>query len=84
MKLEEQVTSLIRDQFQELESVDLSSNLLECGLDSFAFVELVVKLEYQFKIVFEDEYLNYRMFDCVGDLVAYIESKIENFTQSGH
>ncbi|HHU50868.1 MAG TPA: acyl carrier protein [Firmicutes bacterium] len=47
----------------------------ELGVNSIIFIKLLVKLEKEFNIKFEDEMLNYRAFDTIGDLIRMIEDK---------
>lgn len=47
----------------------------ELGVNSIIFIKLLVKIEKEFNIKFEDEMLNYRAFDTIGDLIRMIEDK---------
>jgi acyl carrier protein len=48
----------------------------DLGVDSLAFMEIVITVENQFKIMFDDEYLTIEAFERLGDLTAYIDTKV--------
>ena len=74
MKVEEKVIKLIMIQNEDIEKIDLQSNLIGMGYNSLNFIELVVKAELEFEIEFNDDDLDYRKFTTVKDFVDYIES----------
>lgn len=74
MKVEEKVIKLIMIQNEEIEKINLQSNLIGMGYNSLNFIELVVKAELEFEIEFNDDDLDYRKFTTVKDFVDYIES----------
>lgn len=47
----------------------------ELGVNSIIFIKLLVKMEKEFDVKFEDEMLNYQTFDTIGDLIRMIEEK---------
>lgn len=48
----------------------------EIGLDSFGFIRLVVELEKEFDIEFEDDMLLDTIFETVGNIVDFVCDKI--------
>ncbi|MCX5886349.1 MAG: phosphopantetheine-binding protein [Proteobacteria bacterium] len=46
------------------------------GLDSIGVLELVVGLEEEFNIMFEDSELNIELFENIGSLTNYINKKL--------
>lgn len=56
--------------------IDIESNFYNIGIDSIDFVKSIINIEEEFKIEFEDSFLNYRKFKTVKELVSYIENRI--------
>ena len=52
------------------------SVIKELSLDSLSFVELVVTLEQEFDVTFDDEQLNIRDYTCVQDIITAVEGLI--------
>ena len=50
--------------------------LNEISLDSLSFIEVLVSLEEEFHIEFEDEELNFYHWIKIGDIVKAVENKI--------
>ena len=54
--------------------VSLNDRLDDLGFDSLRFIQLVVLLETWLNVEFADERLDYRSFERVRDVLAYVES----------
>jgi amino acid adenylation domain-containing protein len=54
----------------------LDNNLVDSGINSITFVQIVVSLEEAFGIEFDDEYLVIGSFQCFIDLYNYVISKV--------
>lgn len=58
------------------ERLNQNDNLTQFGLDSVSFIKLVVSLEAEFDIEFEDEALDYNNYISFKMLCDYVENKI--------
>ena len=47
----------------------------ELGVNSIIFIKLLVKMEKELNIKFEDEMLDYQTFVTIGDLIRMIEDQ---------
>lgn len=56
----------------------LDTNLREIGFDSLKIVELIVELEDEFNIVFNDSDLKPSEFNIISDLVVAVNNQILN------
>jgi acyl carrier protein len=74
--VEELLIRLIRKQKGDNARISLAATLEELEYESFSFIELVLSIEEQLGIEFEDRYLGYREFDTVGDVLAYTEFRV--------
>lgn len=76
----EQVRAVLRDSLQlgdRATEFTSGTPLLDAvpELDSMAVVTVVTALEERFDIVVDDDELSAELFDTVGSLVAFVESK---------
>jgi acyl carrier protein len=76
MDIQEKLITLILSKHEGVEQINAQSNLLDLGFDSLKFIELVLKIEFEFGIEFDDEDLNYRKFTQVSEVADYIEYKM--------
>ncbi len=51
-----------------------SSDLTDIGVNSMFFIKLVVELEDEFDITFDDEKLDYESFSDLDELSIYVDS----------
>ncbi len=58
-----------------IDSISLNSNLVELGINSLTFMKIVVKIEAEFDLEFEDEDLDLNKFLTVGSCVTYAENR---------
>ena len=49
------------------------------GLDSIGVLELVVGLEQEFDIMFDDSEMNIELFENIGSLTNYIKEKTKSY-----
>lgn len=61
---------------RQLEKLTLETNLKDLGIDSISFIKIVVAIETEYEIEFEDEQLDANEFTTLGALAAYVESRI--------
>ncbi|WP_113700940.1 acyl carrier protein [Nonomuraea lactucae] len=72
--VETRLLACIRAHRAELDGVGPGGTLVDLGYDSLSFIELVLRVENEFGVEFDDERLDYRRFERVGDLLRYVES----------
>ncbi|MCK4257915.1 MAG: hypothetical protein KAX49_02995 [Halanaerobiales bacterium] len=58
------------------ESTLMDTDLVDLDINSLNFIKIVVALEEEFDIEFEDSQLNFELFGKVSKLMALIEEKI--------
>ncbi|MGX5556870.1 phosphopantetheine-binding protein [Bacillus cereus] len=64
----------------QIDQLQLKDSLNSIGLSSVSFIKLIVAIENQFDFEFEDEDLNYKVFQTLQDIVNYVENAIhKNF-----
>lgn len=69
------VIQVIIDCFENIHEEDVlknQDNLLNLGMNSIIFIEIVVNLERKFNIEFEDEMLDYSKFNSLSSICNYI------------
>lgn len=57
------------------EEIDPETNLEEYGMDSFEYIKLVIALENEFQIEFENEKLDFRNLSTLKSIASYIVEK---------
>ena len=60
----------------DIDNMNPDENLAERGIGSIIFIKLIVLIEVEFEIEFEDDKLNISDFCNVNELIKYIESKV--------
>ncbi|MGX5556805.1 phosphopantetheine-binding protein [Bacillus cereus] len=60
----------------QIDQLQLKDSLASIGLSSVSFIKLVIAIETQFDFEFEDEDLNYKVFQTLQDVVNYVEKRI--------
>ncbi len=77
-EIEEKVCELVRAFcIFEGDNVQLDGDLREdYGIDSIGLVELLVDIESKFDIVFDSSFLTSESFSTAGNLVDYIDQKL--------
>ena len=78
MKVIDIIASLMKN--TNYESHFQSEEMKKIGLDSIKFIQMVVLIEEEFGIEFDDETLLVDYFDTISSLVKYIEDKIESIS----
>ncbi|OPH56179.1 hypothetical protein BC351_28845 [Paenibacillus ferrarius] len=61
----------------QIDQLQLEDSLTSIGLSSVSFIKLIVAIENHFDFEFEDEDLNYKVFQKLQDIVNYVEKRIE-------
>ena len=52
-------------------------SLVDIGVDSMSYIELVVYLEKEYDFEFDDDFLVYSRFSSIDELVDYVCGKIK-------
>jgi len=74
--IEEQILKIVKSITQN-ETIEINQNLLDEGiLDSLTTIELIAKLEEQFKINIENDELNHENFNTISSISSIIKKKI--------
>lgn len=76
---EDRVKKVIAERLtKDIKRISLDTSLLGkgLGLDSIGILELVVGLEQEFDISFDDTELNIELFENIGSLVKHIDKKL--------
>lgn len=67
---------LLKEIIHDHESIDISENLIESGLlDSIQIVKLIMFMERQFRIDFEEEDMLPSNFETLANMVDFINRK---------
>lgn len=59
-----------------LEQLKVNDNLTELEINSIMFIKIIVGVENQFNIEFDDEALDYSKFVSMESLVHYVQEKL--------
>ena len=68
------VTNIINNYLDE--AINIYDNFQEVGLNSISFIKIVVEIEKEIDIVFENEYLDMALFKDAETLIKYVERMI--------
>jgi acyl carrier protein len=70
----DRVIGIIRDCCALTEiNITAKSNIKDISLDSLSFIQMIVNLETEFGIEFDDESLNIRDYTSVQDIITTVE-----------
>ena len=58
------------------DNITFETNLGDISLDSLTFIEVIVRIEQEFGFEFDDEDLNIDDWGTIGDVIHYVEGKI--------
>lgn len=77
-KNEEILLEILRDNVEKSITLDIHKDieLDKCGIDSLAYINLIVEIEDKFGIEFEDNYLNIDNISKYSELISYVIGKI--------
>lgn len=70
------VQSILKGMLESQQEIEWDDNLIEKGLNSLTSIRLVVKLEEEFEIEFDDSELVFENFSMIRTIVTRIQSKI--------
>lgn len=74
----DRLTNILDDCFEieSLEDISVDTELNYLRMDSLTFIKVVILLEKEFKIHFDDNKLNFYNYKTLKDIVSYIEYKL--------
>lgn len=75
-RLRKVLSEIVPDKMKAFET-DLNEMLTTIGLDSVAFVKLIVTTEMEFDIEFEDHYLDFKKLPTLTSLLSVVEHYLE-------
>lgn len=76
--VEERTRSIIKKVIlnDEVMNMKVEDSLDRLGINSVSYIKIVIELENEFDIEFDDDCLNYESFKSVKNIVDYINTKI--------
>lgn len=75
--IEERFVHKLMEIFQlEEEPVIREVPLSSLGINSIYYIQMVVSMENEFNIEFDDEYLDFTVFQTFPEIINYIEKKM--------
>jgi len=77
-EIEEKIKELIINSSEgQIRIIDSSKDLVDYGLNSLTYIQLLVGIEEIFNVEFEEEYLRMGVLGTVEKIVDYIVERIE-------
>lgn len=77
-KLKKMVIENLED---DIESINLDDGIENAGINSITFVKIVVCIESEFDIEFDEDSLDLSNFPTIESLAAYVEKKLNEKEQ---
>ena len=75
--MKESIYDVIRRNISNSTDVNDDTTLMEMGIDSVEFITMVIALEEEFNVRFEDMQLVYDNYSTVGQFVSVVQQTIE-------
>jgi acyl carrier protein len=75
ISLSAQIIRIVKDVTSTKIDIEPESNLNDCGVDSVALVQIIVKIENELGIVFDENDLSPELFRTVNNISAYLLKK---------
>ncbi len=77
-ELEEKIIAIVKEELKlSGRDILLQDKLLPMGVDSINFIKILVTLEDEFDIEFEDQNLRLENFECIKDIVNSVKSLLK-------
>jgi acyl carrier protein len=73
----EKILEIIKQELDFHQIIHDESKLEEIGVDSIAFISIIIAIEEEFSIRFDDKQIIYNKYQTIGDLVVAVQSIIE-------
>lgn len=78
-EIEVRVRKVLKEVFGNPDRIDQlgsEQNLTDLGITSVSFIKIIIVLEEEFDIQFEDEDLKFEQLNTIKSVAAYVESKL--------
>jgi acyl-coenzyme A synthetase/AMP-(fatty) acid ligase/acyl carrier protein len=77
-ELQQKAFTIIKSNFKEnlINDISLDTNLLDIGINSITFINIVISLEAAFDFEFDDDMLILEKLPDICNIIKYVESKI--------
>lgn len=75
--IEERVRKIVQSHVKIADAIDeivIEDNLIEMGIDSITFIKMVVALEAEFGVEFNEGVLDIKQYPTIQSLVSYLEA----------
>lgn len=80
--IENIVTKIIKECTNNpIVSINVEDDLVDLGINSFAFIKIIVEIEKEFNLEIEDSFLDINKFNSVGSLIDFVKDKLDNKTE---
>lgn len=76
--MKEEIYDVIKQNLSNSADVSDDTALMEIGIDSVGFITMIIALEEEFNIRFEDMQLVYDNYRTIGQLATVVQQVIEN------
>ncbi len=76
--MEQQIYEVIKKYLKGVDHINFDTTLVECGMDSIEFITMIIALEEEFGIRFEDIQLIFDEYKTVGDIVKVVHNLVES------
>lgn len=77
MNIEQRLEKILKDAGVDTGTVSLESSLSDLGIDSLDLVEIIMNIEGEFGIEFDNDELNkLNNLKCLGDVLTLIREKL--------
>ncbi|MDK8191933.1 acyl carrier protein [Paenibacillus sp. UMB7766-LJ446] len=74
--IEQRFLNVIQKEFPEADiEFSMDTNLIEAGVNSISFIKLVILIENEFDIQFEETKLDLNYFPTIREILEYIEQQ---------
>lgn len=79
-EIQERIKNILKQYIHnqgKLENLGENDNLLNIGINSISFIKIIVQIETEFDIEFDENDLNTKSFDSLNDISFYVQSILE-------
>lgn len=76
--MEQKIYDVIKKNIKGVDSINLDTTLVECGVNSIEFISIIIALEEEFDIRFEDIQLIFDQYKTIGEIVETVHKLTED------
>ncbi|MCI8691846.1 MAG: acyl carrier protein [Lachnospiraceae bacterium] len=76
--VKERIRSIFETQGYFIEMGEEDVNLLDYGIDSIAFMSIIIELEEEFNCIIPDGVLDFELFKSLNALTSFIETLLQD------